>query len=85
MIPVGDDCVLDESAKATLAAATQDALNERDLEVLRVVGPSKACANVVRAHLEEAGVPSARIETRIDPGRSFVSFEGAVWKGARCR
>ncbi len=85
MIPVGDDCALDAAAKDTLAAATQDALNERDLEVLRIVGPSKLCANAVRAHLEEAGVPSPRIETRIDPGRSFVSFEVAVWKGVRCR
>lgn len=85
LIPMGDDCAISESSRATLEAASQDALNERDLDVLRIVGPSKLCANAVRAYLEASGFASTRIETRIDPGRSFVSFEVAAWKGARCQ
>ena len=77
-------CHLAAGEAGTLAAMARYMKEHGRLTVLAIKAGNPECANVVRGAIAGAGIDPGRLETRIGPGESAISFAVAAWDGARC-
>lgn len=84
VLPLGDECAMSDKSVADVDRAAHELLDTPLLTKLVVVGPSLACANLVRAAFEAKGVPEGRVQVAVAENRSFISFEVLAWNERDC-